>query len=226
MSMIVNPGSGPVSGGTRQNAVANVHAFIQDVTTAGRARRGHLLSVTGPEGGRWTCLVDFDGTTVEIGMPGLPLKEVRYVDPAEQDLWDFPRLYVNGSSWFWMFALQLVGSEPVDAPDPGRFTAVKNRMLTDAPVHPPQSAAELGHHSIRAHRRAVNTGTVSEDDSPMSIEEVIDVLALIASSASQLIGHLSDTGVLTDPGGHVKTVRESVRELDRRATFSSGGDLP
>lgn len=41
----------------------------------------------------------------EIDMPGLPIDRVRYVGGEGQDIWDFPRLYVDGSSWVWKFAV-------------------------------------------------------------------------------------------------------------------------
>lgn len=40
-----------------------------------------------------------------VDMPGTPLTEVRYIDGA--DPWRFPRLYVDGSSWLWEFAVDM-----------------------------------------------------------------------------------------------------------------------
>lgn len=41
----------------------------------------------------------------EIEMPSLPLNQVRYMEEKEQNIWDYPRLYLNGSSWVWKYAL-------------------------------------------------------------------------------------------------------------------------
>jgi len=46
-----------------------------------------------------------ENNAVLIEMPGLPLEEVRYIKPSEQNIWNFPRLYVDDSSWIWLYAL-------------------------------------------------------------------------------------------------------------------------
>jgi hypothetical protein len=30
---------------------------------------------------------------------------LRFTGAADQNIWDFPRLYVNGSSWVWIYAV-------------------------------------------------------------------------------------------------------------------------
>jgi hypothetical protein len=45
-------------------------------------------------------------------MPGLPVEQVRYMGESGQNIWDFPRLYVDDSSWIWEFALS--SCEPDD----------------------------------------------------------------------------------------------------------------
>jgi len=40
-------------------------------------------------------------------MPGLPLDRVRYIGAPEQNAWRFPRLFVDGNSWLWEFALEI-----------------------------------------------------------------------------------------------------------------------
>lgn len=37
-------------------------------------------------------------------MPGLPLDKVRYVKGEKRSILEFPRLYVDGSSWIWYIA--------------------------------------------------------------------------------------------------------------------------
>ena len=103
MTIFINPGSGPVADATVGHAIANIAAFVDDLQDAGREAQ------TGGPGvedrGRWTFIVTVDERDYEVEMPGLPLDEVRYVDPATQNIWDFPRLYVDGSSWVWKYAL-------------------------------------------------------------------------------------------------------------------------
>lgn len=40
-------------------------------------------------------------------MPGIALENVRYVGADDQNIWDFPRLYVEGSSWVWEFGVRV-----------------------------------------------------------------------------------------------------------------------
>jgi len=103
MNVIINPGSGPVAGATYENAAANIHAFARE---AGADHWDGVGSADTERDGRWTFFVERGDQRVEIQMPGLPLDEVRYVDGLNP--WDFPRLYVDGSSWLWEFALRVV----------------------------------------------------------------------------------------------------------------------
>jgi hypothetical protein len=111
MSIVINPGSGPVQGDcTIDNASTNIAAFVRDLIEAGY---GEVSAVPGVKSddydrwyaGRWPFVVTVDGWAQEVDMPGLPLDGVRYVGTDDQNIWDFPRLYVDGSSWVWEFAL-------------------------------------------------------------------------------------------------------------------------
>lgn len=56
--------------------------------------------------GRFTYLIDFGpDLRFEIEMPGLPIEQVRWTGHEDGDIWDFPRLYVDGSSWVWKYAV-------------------------------------------------------------------------------------------------------------------------
>lgn len=99
MSVIINPGSGPVSGATSVQALANAQVFANEI-------HARLEGPLGTEGdGRWLFRMTRDDRTVEVEMPGLPLDRVRWVDDDDQDIWQFPRLYVDGSSWVWKYAV-------------------------------------------------------------------------------------------------------------------------
>lgn len=104
MSVIINPGSGPVPDATSIQALANARVFAREVDA----------KVEGPLGtdgdGRWEFRLLRDNRAVEIEMPGIPLDKVRYIDSADQDIWNFPRLYVDGSSWVWLYALNAARS--------------------------------------------------------------------------------------------------------------------
>lgn len=107
MTIIMNPGSGPVQGATEEHAAYNMGVFTVEVMQ----RRGHDV-VPGAERrpdlddeGRFGWALIFGDETYEIEMPGLPLADVRYMGLEGQNILGFPRLYVNGSSWIWKYAL-------------------------------------------------------------------------------------------------------------------------
>lgn len=116
MSVILNPGAGDVPGATTYaNAARNVNAFMDDL----RKTYGYTAIAVVPRdhdagsGGRWefvlTAEVATPGAPLEqwmIDMPGLPLDKVRYTGPP-QSPFDFVRLYVDGSSWLWKFAVNV-----------------------------------------------------------------------------------------------------------------------
>ena len=109
--VMINPGTGPVQGRTDvEQALFNMHQFCADSNSA---LVGHQ-SLTG-EDGRWTFeVVGADGSSHEVEMPGIPLDEVRYMGEPDQNIWDFPRLYVDGSSWVWKYAISCTVNDSDD----------------------------------------------------------------------------------------------------------------
>lgn len=105
MRVFANPGSGPVENATEKHAIENMKHFITDHDEK------ELKFVRVPEldyqYGRFAFLLyKLDATRYhEVQMPGIPLDQVRYVDSENQNIWHFPRLYVDGSSWVWMYAI-------------------------------------------------------------------------------------------------------------------------
>lgn len=103
----VNPGTGYVPNATLENAVSNMKHWLVDCDL-----KNHKF-IYEPENdvndGRFSFIVleigDNEGVFHRIQMPGLPLEEVRYVGSENQNVWHFPRLYVDGSSWVWKFSL-------------------------------------------------------------------------------------------------------------------------
>lgn len=101
MQFIINPGIGPVDNATEQHATTNMEHFVTDCS----AKNLKFVRLTYlDDRGRFGFLLYRDTRCHTIEMPGLPLEKVRYMGP-EQDIWDFPRLYVDGSSWVWCYAL-------------------------------------------------------------------------------------------------------------------------
>ena len=117
MSLFLNPGAGDVTGATLDNAIENMKAFTADVIAAhGYKDAGWVASDPQGHGGRWafllTCIRWPPEAPVEqftVDMPGLPLERVRYLG-LPQNPFEFTRLYVNGSSWLWKFAVNACAS--------------------------------------------------------------------------------------------------------------------
>jgi hypothetical protein len=107
ISISINPGSGPVSEATERNAIDNVAAFTADLLTRGITVTGAVRRPAVDYGsGRYAFTVTTDdGRDTEIQMPGLPVDQVRWLKSEGQDIWQFPRMYVNDGSWIWYFAL-------------------------------------------------------------------------------------------------------------------------
>jgi hypothetical protein len=100
--VIINPGSGPVPRARFASANANMRTFLRDVNLKGAQAEAVLPKVR--DGGRFSFLIFYQKREVSVLMPGLPLARVRWMG-SDQDIWNFPRLYVDGSSWVWKFAV-------------------------------------------------------------------------------------------------------------------------
>lgn len=108
MTIHINPGSEPVPNTTPALATANIGAFVADLRAAGIDVTSFTPVPALDYGdGRYAYMITTaDHRAIEVQMPGLPLAQVRFMDERDQNVWDFPRLYVNDSSWLWMFALK------------------------------------------------------------------------------------------------------------------------
>jgi hypothetical protein len=117
MIVFINPGSGPVAEATEEHAAINITVFADDLRRAGVDVDGcNRVPYADYGEGRYAfTLAMTDGRTVEVQMPGLPVDRVRFTDGEDQNIWDFPRLYVDGSSWVWKYALSVC--EPDDEDD-------------------------------------------------------------------------------------------------------------
>ncbi len=38
-------------------------------------------------------------------MQGFPIEQVRFTDAEDQNIWDSSRLYIDGASWVWRYAV-------------------------------------------------------------------------------------------------------------------------
>lgn len=125
--IIINPGTGPVPGACESDAHTNTTQFAAEV----RAALSEDVEVTGvrivrpgdndirldgAHDGRFAFTVTFQLTCglggdldvdLDVAMPGLPLEKVNYGAREGDNIWDFPRLYLDGSSWVWSLAVDL-----------------------------------------------------------------------------------------------------------------------
>lgn len=113
MSTFINPGSGPVEERhSPEGAARNMDQLAADLAE----RTGQSSTVEpmmhGHGGGRYLFTLKTGEIEHEVEMPGIALEAVRYLGREHgQDPWDFPRLYVDGSSWLWAFALDVLEGE-------------------------------------------------------------------------------------------------------------------
>jgi len=104
MSVIINPGSGEVGGEVSwENAYENIKAYISECEIPMRIIRSEHED----DEGRYLFVLKNDEYKyeTEVEMPGLPLDKVRYVKGDSRNVFEFPRLYVDGSSWLWYLAV-------------------------------------------------------------------------------------------------------------------------
>lgn len=101
--VFLNPGTGDVRayGMSRLEwATANMRVFAKDV---GGGSFEYTPKLDGE--GRYGFVLGRDGRKVEVLMPGVALSRVRYMDEKDQNIWHFPRLYIDGDSWVWLYAV-------------------------------------------------------------------------------------------------------------------------
>lgn len=108
MMVLINPGTGPVSGATEQQARDNMQEFLAELglgEDVSAECNGPALDTRHRPDGRWAFTVQMPGgvSAAEVDMPGIPgLSESAKAAKIH------PRLYVDGNSWYWDFALRQV----------------------------------------------------------------------------------------------------------------------
>jgi len=107
MAVIINPGTGPVANATEENAIENIKQFVKDCEEqSGMTGIQWDRLPVADEDGRFGFTLFLGKASHNIEMPGLPIEKVRYLGSEHgQNIWHFPRLYVDGSSWVWCFAV-------------------------------------------------------------------------------------------------------------------------
>ena len=100
MQVFINPGSGKVNEGTKEQSEINIKRFIEDLGI-----KCEYEFIRKEDDGRHLYKISNGEKSHEIEMPALELENVRYLGEG-QNIWHFPRLYVDGSSWVWKYALE------------------------------------------------------------------------------------------------------------------------
>lgn len=104
--ILINPGTGVVDGAREEYADHNISQLVQDVDLEGITYRKDASKDDGE--GRFGYQLTHHQKDVEVQMPGWPLERVRFLGKEGQKIMEFPRLYVDGSSWLWKFAVNII----------------------------------------------------------------------------------------------------------------------
>lgn len=122
--LVFNLGTGAVPpDATLANAHANIDQFVAEVTEGMQvhkiwSQREPDLDANGRFGFTMFASVTEHGdpdVTLEVRMPGLPLEQVNFGAREGDNAFDFPRLYVNGSSWWWSYGVNRAREEIIEA---------------------------------------------------------------------------------------------------------------
>lgn len=104
MNIMFNPGSGAVTGKVSwENAYENIKTYISECEIPMRI----IESQHEDNEGRYLFVLRNDeyNYEIEVEMPGLSLDKVRYAKGDNRNVFEFPRLYIDGSSWLWYLAV-------------------------------------------------------------------------------------------------------------------------
>lgn len=111
--MIINPGTEDINSSSVENAIENIKHFVTDLNNEKVEiirYEEHDYEKEYKGNGRYCFLLKKGNYCHEIQMPGLPLEKVRWMS-REQNIFAFPRLYVDDSSWIWGIALGICDFE-------------------------------------------------------------------------------------------------------------------
>lgn len=132
----LNPGSGSVQDASLEHAHENIKVFVQDIAQAhGLFVKDIFRLEDDDDRGYFAFALDIEKGSLErrirVDMPGLPLEKVRYLE-SSQDAWAFQRLYLDGSSWLWKFAVNLSQVERDEDQEPTIVRCSERIQIYDA----------------------------------------------------------------------------------------------
>ncbi len=102
--VLINPGAGPVRASriSLVSALANMKRFVAEVGDGVTFVRCYPFR---NDDGRWDFKVKRGRRSVIVCMPGVPYRVL-----TAENGWP-PRLYVDGNSWWWSFAVGVAQDE-------------------------------------------------------------------------------------------------------------------
>lgn len=104
--LIINPGAGNVTEDLGlEQAYKNILQFIEDSEVPLEVSDYNSKP---EENGRYNFILKLSlpvDISINVEMPSLPIEKVRFMGEQGQSIFDFPRLYVDGSSWVWKYAI-------------------------------------------------------------------------------------------------------------------------
>ncbi len=100
-----DPRTDPIPDGNLELADKNIMLFGLDMQLVPTSWERAAAQDMG--GGRFAFTIWYRGRHVLIQMPGVPLESVRYQMLEGQNIDDFPHVYVNGSSYVWIYACEM-----------------------------------------------------------------------------------------------------------------------
>lgn len=115
VTFCINPGSGPVADASMEEAEANIRQLIEDIGVPDVTYHRDEEHDYGD--GRYCFVLQHGDRESEIQMPGIPVDRVRFLGANGQNIWHFPRLYVDGSSWVWKYAINCAKADLIGEDD-------------------------------------------------------------------------------------------------------------
>lgn len=114
-TIIINPGTGPVEGASEREAIANAGYLCVDLADfEGDPKVPQADFFRMPErdeDGRYGFRFESGEYSAVVDIPGLPIEQVRYIKAPDQNIWHYPRLYINDSSFVWFYVINLLRRE-------------------------------------------------------------------------------------------------------------------
>jgi hypothetical protein len=104
--MVVNPGTQAMSETSPKLAKAGIAQFVEDLHPA-KIKIKVKRDKKSDNDGWYGFTLKSKHAKISVLMPGLPLEYMRGTKKDTTASWAFQRLYVEGNSWYWNFALEI-----------------------------------------------------------------------------------------------------------------------